>query len=66
MDATVTPKLLRLSEAAERLNVHRATVYRWITEGRLPAVRLGGPGSPVRIPEDELERWLYGDPEAAA
>jgi excisionase family DNA binding protein len=66
MDATVTPKLLRLSEAAERLNVHRATVYRWITEGRLPAVRLGGPGSPVRVPEDELERWLHGNPEASA
>ncbi len=31
----------------------------------LPAVRLGGPGSPLRVDERELEAWVYGDPEAA-
>jgi predicted DNA-binding transcriptional regulator AlpA len=29
-------KLLRISEAAERLNVSRASVYRWIAEGAFP------------------------------
>ena len=62
MHATRSPELLRIPEAAERLNVSRASVYRWITEGRLPAVRLGGRGAPLRIAEDELERWLFADP----
>jgi excisionase family DNA binding protein len=51
--------LLRIPEVAERLHVSRASVYRWIEEGRLPAVQLGGRGSPLRILEGELEAWLY-------
>jgi excisionase family DNA binding protein len=58
MHATRSPELLRIPEAAERLNVSRASVYRWIGEGRLPAVQLGGRGAPIRIPAPELERWL--------
>jgi excisionase family DNA binding protein len=58
MFATQAPRLLRISEAAERLNVSRASVYRWIDEGRLPAVQLGGRGSPLRIPAGELQEWL--------
>ena len=58
MHATRTPELLRIPEAAERLNVSRASVYRWIGEGRLPAVQLGGRGAPIRIPAAELEGWL--------
>jgi excisionase family DNA binding protein len=58
MPATQAPKLLRISEAAERLNVSRASVYRWIEDGRLPAVQLGGRGSPLRVPAAELEEWL--------
>jgi excisionase family DNA binding protein len=58
MHATRSPELLRIPEAAERLNVSRASVYRWIEEGRLPAVRLGGRGAPLRIPEAELGEWL--------
>jgi excisionase family DNA binding protein len=61
MHATRSPELLRIPEAAERLNVSRATVYRWIDEGRLPAVQLGGPGAPIRVPAAELERWLFSD-----
>jgi excisionase family DNA binding protein len=58
MSATRSPELLRVREAAERLNVSRASVYRWIVEGRLPGVRLGGRGSPLRVPAGELEEWL--------
>jgi excisionase family DNA binding protein len=58
MHATYSPELLRIPEAAERLNVSRASVYRWVVEGRLPAVQLGGRGAPLRIPSAELERWL--------
>jgi excisionase family DNA binding protein len=58
MDATRSPELLRVPEAAARLNVSRASVYRWIEEGRLPAVRLGGRGAPLRISEADLGEWL--------
>lgn len=66
MSTTATPaRLLRLDEVGERLNVSRATVYRMVADGRLPAVRLGGPGAPLRVDEAEFEAWLYGDTEAA-
>jgi excisionase family DNA binding protein len=65
MHATRAPHLLRIPDAAQRLNVSRASLYRWIAEGRVPAVQLGGPGAPLRIPEDELEAWLYREPPTA-
>lgn len=33
---------IELAEAAERLGVHYQTAYRWVREGRLPAVRVRG------------------------
>ena len=33
---------LRVSEAASLLNVRKATIWRWIADGRLPSVRLVG------------------------
>ena len=61
MNATATqPRLLTVDEVAERLGVHRITVYRRIARGDIPAVRLGGHGAPLRVDADELERWLYG------
>ena len=61
MYTTRSPELLRIRDAAERLNVSRASIYRWIDEGRLPAVQLGGRGAPLRIPEDKLLRWIYSE-----
>jgi excisionase family DNA binding protein len=58
MPATQAPGFLRISEAAERLNVSRASVYRWIGQGRLPAVQLGGRGAPLRVPTCQLKEWL--------
>ena len=37
----MTQSLLRVSEAAEALNVSRWTIYRWIEEGRLEATKIG-------------------------
>jgi excisionase family DNA binding protein len=34
-------EVLTVEQAAEYLQVHRATLYRYIREGLLPAVRLG-------------------------
>lgn len=35
------PKLLRIKEAAEILNVHPETLRRWDEKGRLKAIRIG-------------------------
>lgn len=57
-------KLLRVGEVAERTQLSRWTIYRRIESGELPAIRLGsGPGSPVRVDADELERWLFREGE---
>ena len=37
----MSQSLLRVSEAAEALNVSRWTIYRWIDEGRLEATKIG-------------------------
>lgn len=35
-------RLLTAAEVADLLRVSRATVYRWVDDGRLPAIQLGG------------------------
>jgi excisionase family DNA binding protein len=61
MSTTVSQRpLLTVAEAARRLSVSERTVRRMLASGRLPGIRLGGPGTPVRIDPEEFERWLYG------
>lgn len=42
-------------EVADTLKVHRRSITRWIREGRLTAVRIGGQ---YRISKQDLERFL--------
>jgi excisionase family DNA binding protein len=58
--------LLRVSEAAELLDVSPKWVRRKIADGTIPALQLGGPGSAVRIDRDELVAWLKSSPEGDA
>ena len=52
--ATITPPaMLKIRRAAEILEVNERTVRRWIKDGRLKVVTIGGT---VRIPQDELLR----------
>ncbi len=60
------PRLLTVKEAALRLRCSPLTIRRRIREGQIPAVQLGGPGTALRIREDELESWLYHYPRDAA
>jgi excisionase family DNA binding protein len=53
---------LSVREVAAELGCSEPTVRRRIREGQLPAVRLGGPGSPIRIPRAGLEAWLWSTP----
>jgi excisionase family DNA binding protein len=53
--------LLTPQQVAARLGVTRATVYRRIREGVIPAVQLGPePRSAIRVDARDLERWLRG------
>ncbi len=60
-----TPRLLSVSEAAERCAVSRPHMYRLVGAGVVPALRVGNESGPIRIDERELEGWLYGKDEAA-
>ncbi len=51
MKEILTPK-----QVADRLQVHVITVYRWISQGLLPAQRL--PGGGLRIEASELGKLI--------
>ncbi len=53
METYYTPK-----EIAEKLKLNIGTVYKWVREGRLKAVKLG---DVWRISESELNRLLKGN-----
>lgn len=55
---TSLPVLLTTGEVAEVLQVDAATVRRWITSGKLRAVRL--PSGQSRIPREVIEGILNG------
>lgn len=53
---------LTVADVAAELACSEPTVRRRIRAGEIPAVRLGGPGSAVRIPRAGLEAWLWSEP----
>jgi excisionase family DNA binding protein len=63
MREIATPSLLTPAEVGRRLRQDRATIYRKIRAGVLPAVRLNDGRGALRIPADELADWLYADPK---
>jgi excisionase family DNA binding protein len=55
-------KLLTVDEVAVQLRQSRWSVYRKIARGELSAVRVSeSPNGPLRVPADELRRFIYGD-----
>ena len=66
MQPVQSPPMLTVSEVARRLRVSKSTVYRWVHEGTLTAVRHGkqwsrgqaGRGGAIRIPEPEVAAVL--------
>ena len=47
--------LLTAQEVADHCEVHVATVWRWVHEGKIRAIRAGGR---MRIPRDEVEKMV--------
>jgi excisionase family DNA binding protein len=50
-------KLLTVADICERLQVHEETVRRWLRDGRLKGINLGGK-SGYRVRASELEEFL--------
>lgn len=53
-------QLLSIPETAQRLGVHRSTVYQLISAGQLQAINLGQgkQRTSIRVRESELERFI--------
>jgi excisionase family DNA binding protein len=51
-------ELLRPAEVARTLGVSRTWLYAAAADGRIPSVRIGGPGGPVRFVREDLDQWL--------
>ncbi len=47
--------LLTLNEAADRLNISRSTMLRWLKAGKIPSAKLG---RGWRIDPDDLDRFI--------
>jgi len=61
MEWLVESELLKVSKAAQILDVDVGTIYKWIDRGVLPAVKIG---RTVRIDAGELKRLIKGLPPA--
>jgi len=48
-------RILTILEAAELLHIHRDTAYRYVREGKSPAVKVG---RNWRVLQEVLEEWL--------
>jgi len=65
MNQAPEPKVERLfttKEVARLTASSRPTVMRWIIQGRLPAIKLGG-GKTWRVRESDLAAFINGKPE---
>ena len=58
------PQLLTVAQAASLLNVSEKTVRRWVSDGKVPYVKL--PSGGVRIPQGALLASLEGTHDLAA
>jgi excisionase family DNA binding protein len=52
------PCFLTVAQAAVALGVSGPTIRRWVKDGHLVAVQVGGADGVLRVPEAELERLI--------
>ena len=48
-------RLLTVKEAADFLRVHPVTLYSWVSQGRIPSIKMG---RKRLFDRRELEKWL--------
>lgn len=59
-----TADLLSVADVAERLRCSRWTVHRYISEGKLKSIKLGGRGVHV-IEREDFDRFIEAEKAAA-
>lgn len=52
--SAVTPVVFTVAELAAYLHVHRSTIYRQVSEGIIPAFKVG---SDWRFNKESIDRW---------
>lgn len=57
-------RMLKVADAAKRLDINPETVRVWLRSGKLRGVKMGGDKIGYRIPESEIERLLRGGVES--
>lgn len=50
-----TMTLLTVKDVAIRLHVKEKTIYAWVSQGKIPAVKINGV---IRFDDKEIEAWL--------
>ena len=56
---TVSDGLMNSREVATFLNIHENTVYSWVRDGELPALRLGGTTKhKLRFLRKDIDEWI--------
>ncbi len=55
MDQDITQELMTLSAVVEMLNVSKSTIYRWIYNGSIPAIKVG---KQWRFEKEKIDEWL--------
>jgi excisionase family DNA binding protein len=58
---TITPQLLTIPQAAAYIGMHKTTVYKLVSEGRLEAVDVSPPGAAhtrLRIPTKAADAFI--------
>lgn len=56
--STTTPAVVRVRDVAERMDVHRSTIYRAIKDGHLVALRVGSGRGVLRITAESFDAYL--------
>lgn len=51
-------EIMRIDEAAEFLGVSKGVLYHWVSEGRVPVIRISK--RCIRFRRSQLEKWLDG------
>jgi excisionase family DNA binding protein len=58
MSAAINIGLMKPADICRLLAVSRTWVYAAAADGRIPAIRLGGPDGPLRFIRGDVEAWL--------
>jgi len=51
-------EMMTTKELAAYLRVHEVTIYKYASEGRIPAIRIG---QVWRFDKDAIDRWIAGE-----